>query len=248
MLWIIFLFVTNFLFAQETVIETYCFSTTAQASKAQQSARYLMTAADQIETRGSCFSLFTTNTRRELIQKYLLNSYPDMRIEFSSVERSAKEMCDLLVEKTKSENSSNYSLNRIGQELSSGKEVTQLKSMSGAPFELRVDQQKIKGTCRYISPTRYEIEFTMEFIPRPIIPPTPPGTIVLINNPPAPQSQKGTNLSTTVQISQGERIEIGSIVKDLTDKGHAVSLIPSIEVKINEGRSLEKIYLMLNSL
>lgn len=250
LIYLLSLLLTKAVFAQDLVVETYCFASPSDSQKAQQSAKYMMLPSDRIEPEGSCFSLFTTDTRRELIQKYLLSRYPKMRIDYSSVERRASETCDLQVEKEKKENTKSshvYSGTLPGASLghghSSAKEVSQIKALSGAPFELLVDQQKITGKCHYINPTRYEIEFSMKFIPKPLIPPVPEGTIVVVKNLPPPEDQKGTNLSTTIQITKGERIEVGSIVKKLTDEGNAVSLIPQIDIKQSEKDSVEKIYL-----
>jgi hypothetical protein len=249
---IFLLFITSHSYAQNIVVETYCFSSEAQSVKAQQSSKYLMLPADRIEPKGECFSLFTTESRRELIQKYLLSSYPQMTVSYSSMERSASEMCNLRVEKIKNQNTFRtkaqiqaLGMASVGETTSNSKEVSQMKAMSGAPFELQVDQQKIEGKCRYITATKYEIEFSMQFIPRPLIPPVPEGTVVIIQNPPTSEVQQGTSLSTTVQLSQGEKIEIGSIAKNLAEKGHSASLIPKLSYEKTEGSSQEKIYLLM---
>ena len=242
LLFIFFLFQVS---AQDIVVETYCFSSVGESLKAQQSAKYLMLPADKIENKEICFSLFTTESRRELIQKYLFNSFPQMRIDYSSAENTKDETCELIVEKIKKSNGSDFGLTRFEQKNKDSREISQLKVMSGAPFELSVNEQKLTGNCRYITPTRYEINFSMKFIPKPIIPAVPEGAIVVINNPTPPEPQTGTNLTTIVQVNKGERIELGSIVRDLTDKGHAVSLVPFIDINRMEGQSSEQIFLML---
>lgn len=68
---------------------------------------------------------------------------------------------------------------------------------------------------------------------------------MIIQNPPPMEVQQGTSLSTTVQISQGERVEVGSIVKDLMDKGVEASLVPKLSFEKQDGKSEERIYLMI---
>lgn len=250
-----FIFITNFIVstasAQDLVVETYCFPNEATSLKAQKSAQYMMLPSDRIEPKGSCFSLFTTDARRELIQKYLFNSYQQMRVDYSSVE-SATDECQLSVEKIKTQNSQSIQMKtgynpraQTRERNKESKEHSQIRVMSGAPFELKVDDQEITGICRYINPTRYEITFSMKFIPKPIVPSAPPGTIVVINNPPSMKNQTGTNLSTTVQMNKGERIELGSISKKLEDQGHEVSLVPEVSVGKKDGQTHEKIFLMI---
>lgn len=247
---LLFCFLANPIFAQDIQVETYCFSSVTESLKAQSSARYLMTSQDKIEDKNECFSLFTSNTRRELIQKYLLQNYPNMKVSFSSEERSAAETCHIQVERIKNSNTerSSFSLKKapgIEKTNSQGKETSQIKVLSGAPFELRVDQQKIEGECLYITPNRYEITFSMKFIPRPLLPPVPEGVTVVIQNPPPPETQTGTNLSTSVQLLKGQRIEMASIVKDLNDKAQSASLVPEFRYEKSEGVQEEKIYLGL---
>jgi hypothetical protein len=250
---IILLLITTSSYAQNIVVETYCFSSENQAKQAMGSSKYLMLPSDRIEPKGECFSLFTTEARSELIRKYLQNSYPQMSVTYSSTERSAKEMCDLKVEKIKKIDSFQSKAQiqamggiSIGQSNSDTKEISQIKVLSGADFDLQVDEQKISGKCRYINSTKYEIAFSMQFIPRPIVPPAPEGTIVIIQNPPHMEVQQGTSLSTTVQISQGEKIEVGSIVKDLMDKGVEASLVPKLSFEKQDRKSEEKIYLQID--
>jgi len=250
---VLILFITTHTYAQNIVVENYCFSSTAESLKAQASSKYLMLPADSIEAKGECFSLFTTETRRELIQRYLRNNYPQLTVTFSSAERSADEMCSLKVEKIKNSNSTQTNAQvktfgsvNVGNSSSSGKEVSQIKVMSGSSFELQVDTQKISGKCRFINSSRFEIEFSMLFIPKPITPPVPDGVIVVLENPPLPEVQQGTSLSTTVQIGKGDRLEIGSIVKDLNEKGVQASLTPQLSYEKTEGQSTEKIYLLVD--
>lgn len=244
--------ITTHTYAQNIVVETYCFNSTAESLKAQSSAKYMMLTSDRIESKNECFGLFTVEARRELIQRYLRQSYPSMAITYSSTERSVEEMCNLKVEKIKNSNQTQTKARiqalgeaSIGQTISESKEVSQIKAMSGSPFTLEVETQKLSGTCRFINQSRYEIVFRMEFIPRPTTPPAPEGVIVIVQNPPPAEIQQGTSLSTTIQLNQGERIEIGSIVKDLTQKGHEASLIPKLSYEKTEGQSTEKIYLMI---
>lgn len=212
----------------------------------------MMLSSDRMESKGSCFSLFTNDTRRVLIQKYFMNSYPQMRIDYSSLEASSNELCELVVEKVKTENKENISFQsgkspqgKIQQYSRNAKERSELKALPNAPFELTVDEQQLTGKCRYINPSRYEITFSMKFIPKPIIPAAPPGTEGIINNPPPIENQTGTSLTTTVQLNKGERVELGSITRNLKDQGQKISLVPKMKIEKGNEDSEEKIYLMI---
>lgn len=238
--------------ADNISIETYCFPSANESQKAQESAKYLLLPQDKIEVKGECFSVFASETRRELTQKYLLSSYPRMKVSFSSAERLMNEVCDLQVEKTKMGKKANHHI-QIGNSGLAGsqhsteslQEKSYIKAMSGHPFELLVDQHKMAGKCRYITSDRYEIEFSMQFIPKPIISGLPEGATVIVTNPPLPQDQTGTSLSTTVQLMRGQMIEVGSIAKKLNDQGSSISLIPQFGLEKTEHDSQEKIYLMI---
>lgn len=238
--------------ADNISIETYCFPSIHESQKAQESAKYLLLPQDKIEAKGECFSVFANETRRELTQKYLLSSYPRMKVSFSSAESSMNEVCDLQVEKTKmsSKTNSHIQISNSGHAGSqhrteSSQEKSYIKAMSGHPFELLVDQQKIAGKCRYITSHRYEIEFSMQFIPKPIISGLPEGATVIVTNPPVPPDQIGTSLSTTVQLMKGQMIEIGAIAKKLNDQGSSISLVPQFGLEKTDNDSQEKIYLMI---
>ena len=46
--------------------------------------------------------------------------------------------------------------------------------------------------------------------------------------------------------AQGEKIEVGSIVKDLMDKGVEASLVPKLSFEKQDRKSEEKIYLQID--
>lgn len=248
--WLLLLIITTSTYAQNIVVEKYCFNSTAESIKAQDLAKNLLLGSDKIAAEDECFSLFVDPNRRELIQKYIRNSYPQMSVGFSSVESTSQDMCGINVEKIKTVSNTQTKARiealsgaSIGTNSSTSTENSQIRVMSNAPFELFVDEERIQGKCKFVSPSRYEIEFAMIFVPRPVIPTVPENTAVIIATPVQPPPTQGTSLTTVIQLNRGEKLEIGSIVKDLTNQASKADLLPSLSLGKNRETSQERIYL-----
>ena len=237
------LFITTSAYAQ--MIDTYCFNTPAESVQAQNSIRNLLLAGDTIDSQDECFMLTIAESRRELIMKYLRNSQPSMKLGSPVLQNRAVEMCSLKVEKVKTYNAvqtqaqaqiNSIPTATIGNTSSKSTETSQIKTLANTPFDMQIDQNKIQGKCKFRSSTRYEIEFSMIFVPKPII----QGVVT------PPEPQQGTSLSTVVLLNQGEKLEIGGVVKDLTEKASKADLLPQFSYDETQGQSQEKIYLTID--
>jgi len=171
-----------------------------------------------------------------------------MSISFSS-EELRKDPCNLKVEKIShtTEKALDAEIGKTGtiearDQQGSGSEIFHITTIKD--FELGVDQDKILGECRYITPDRYEITLTVQKDARPLTPPVSPGTVVVVTTP--PPDQETSVLKTQLQLQRGSRIEIGSVVRDLKNKSHEASLGPKLgmqdDVRKQEVKTFLSIY------
>jgi hypothetical protein len=242
----------SFSFAQDSAIEEYCFSSAAKMQQVSQKLKFILVPVDKVLEDNNCFTVNTPAHRRELIQNYVRRLDSNVSIGFSSAE-VRRNPCRLRVEKIK-----NKVMNTVSGGLSTrlsgtagidesngqSKEVTQIQTLN--EFELTVNQDSVKGECRFINPTRYEITITVAKEAVPLIPPVPPGTIVNVPDSQLGKIQETSKLQTTVQLNSGERMEIGSVVKNLKADGNNVDINSGASLSRASGHSHEKIYLSID--
>lgn len=233
--------------AQDTVSEKYCFRSQSETELAKQKFAMIQVPSDVVNTDGNCLVLQMGPHRKDLIQRYILSNFPNARLAFSS-EDLRHRSCRLKVEKEKSKvsNNLNLGLNQLQAVKSNSdyieKEVMEIETLK--EFELSVDREQIKGTCRFITQDRYEITLEVRTNPQPIVPAAlPPGTIVVINSP--PPNQETSVLKTQLQLTRGERINIGESIKSLKDKNNSVSINPEVTIETTQQTSSEKVFLGL---
>jgi hypothetical protein len=234
--------------ADDMASEKYCFPSVSQGQAARHKLAGILVPSDIVTTDENCLVIQMRPHRRELIQRFILSSFPGTSVAFSS-EDQRRESCQLKVEKegVKTSQKTTFGVNQgltIGQNNSSGSttETMQIKTLKD--FVLTVDQDEIKGSCRYLNPNRYEITIEVRKNPRPTIPEgLPQGSIDVLNQP--PPDQETMFLKTQLQLSRGERIEIGGILKGLKKNNHQGSIKPSIKIEAQQGSRSEKVFLSL---
>ncbi len=204
--------------------------------------------SDRIEKDDQCLVVTCGSHRRELIQRYLVSNDQDVSISFSSVENK-RDPCDLLVEKTRTKSSSSQQVDISGKSAgatastSSGTATETFEITTLNDFELSVDLDSVKGSCRSVTPERYEITLTVEKTANPLTPPVPAGTIIIVNNPPPPVQT--SRRSTTVQLARGDKVEIGSLIKNLKDQNKEVNASPRFDTGNNEEMEQERTFLSI---
>lgn len=236
--------------AQDVSSEKYCFTSEREAMSAKRKFEAIQVPSDKVSDDGNCLVVTMSSHRRELIQRYFRSSYPHVQISFSSEELQT-EPCRLKVEKEKWKTSKNISVNMqnhfpsadANEARLTGTDILQIETLKN--FALSVDQDEIRGSCRYITPNRYEIDLEVRKTPKPLLPPVPAGTVVVLTNPVPPPDQETMFLKTTLQINRGERIDIGTIVKDLRNKETSVDISPSLKIESKDQDSSEKVFLSL---
>ncbi len=238
---------SGLVFSEDMSSEKYCFSSSPLVAQKKISA--ILVPSDVVTVDENCLVIQMRPHRRELIQKYVLSSIPGASVSFSS-EDLRREPCKLKVEKIKKKtadstevglNNQTPSVSRTDS-LSTENETMDIQTLKD--FELSVDQSQIKGTCRYINQNRYEISLEVRKNPKPIVPVNlPPGTIVVLNQP--PPDQQTSLLQTQIQLSRGERIDLGGVIKNTTGKRHDVDINPSLNIETSDQDSTEKVFLSL---
>ena len=234
--------------AEDFSSERYCFANTREALSAENKFLGIKVSSDTLTRDGNCFTVQMAPHRRELIQRFIMASSPSVQVAFSSAEIK-RDPCKLKVEKERTElvSNNNVSLDQSPNieavtKQSSTKETFLIQTLK--EFELTVNQDQIKGECRYITPTRYEVSLEVRKNPRPIYPESlPPGPVVMLNE--MPQNQKTSVLRTVIQLHQGDRIDLGSVVQKLKDDSHSADVKPELKVEADSQNIAEKVFLGL---
>jgi hypothetical protein len=249
-LWL--LLYTQFALAQDDpAIEEYCFSSVGKMKEVSARLKFILVPADKTQEDQNCFTVSTPVHRRELIQNYIRRLEPAVQIGFSSAE-IRRPPCNIRVEKIKTRTQQS-----IGGGLSTGlipsagtnqatgesKDVTTIQTLK--EFELTVNQDVVKGECRAINPSRYEISLEVRKDAIPLLPPIPPGTIVVVPDAQIPKVQETSRLQTTLQLNSGQRIEIGSVVKNLKDDASSLDINSGAAIEKTTGTQHEKVFLSI---
>ena len=249
-LWL--LLYTQFVMAQDPAIEEYCFSSVGKMQGISTRLKFILVPADKLQEDKNCFTISTPAHRRELIQNYVRSADPSVQIGFSSAE-IRREPCLIKIEKIKTKNKES-----TGAGISTGlvpsaetslitgesKDVTSIQTIK--EFELTVNQDAIKGECRLINPSRYEISIEVRKDAVPLYPPVPAGTTVIIPDAQIPKDQETSRLQTTLQLSSGQRIEIGSVVKNLKDGARTIDINSGVSTDKTSGNQNEKVFLSID--
>jgi hypothetical protein len=226
--------------------EKYCFSIPPQIARQKLSA--IQVPSDVVSEDGNCLVVQMRPHRRELIQKYMLSAIPGASVNFSSAEIKSQP-CKLKVEKekTKITEQTDVALNQFPAAATTkieknGSEDIQIETLGA--FELTVDQDQVKGNCRFIHSDRYEITLEVRKNLKPIIPvELPPGAIVIVNQ--VPTDQETSVLKTQVQLRRGEKIEVGSVLKKANVKDQQVEINPNLIIETESQHTSEKVFLSL---
>lgn len=247
MLWWPLLFLSQ-LSADTQAVEKYCFSSIPRMERAYSELLPITLPTDQVLKKMNCLLVATKPHRRELFQKYLRSVDPSFKISFSSAE-TTRDPCLLKIEKIKVSQAKKQSGElseqptfQVSNAQGKGNEVFHVKTLRD--FHLSVDQDSIQGECRYITPDRYEITLRVKKEAKPLMPPVPAGSVVIITTP--PPDQKTMNLETQLQLQRGNRIEIGSIVTKLKDDNHEIDASRKAEMIEQNINATEKVFLSLD--
>ncbi len=220
-------------------MEKYCFSSTLQSISARQKFKAIEVNSDTVSVDENCLVIQMRPHRREIVQRYILTNIPGARLTFSS-ESERKDPCKLKVEKIKSTKSEQLNGHIANDSFSVGKtdtsgnssEISQIQTLK--EFELTMNQDQIKGNCRYITADRYEITLEVRRNPKPILVETQ-----------KPEDQKTMVIQTQLQLTRGDRIEVGSVIQKEDDKNRQLSISPAGQIESMSRKGMEKVFLSL---
>ncbi len=238
----------NILYAQDRAMEKYCFSSPLHMERVARQAMIIFVPSDTVDKEGSCLAVQMNPHRRELIQKFILNLSPDASVSYSTAELK-REACHLKVEKIKTTSGDKRDLTLSGTPVAEVQEISQNTSdtfqiSTIKDFELSVDQDSIRGECRYITPETYEISIEVIKQAKPLTPALQPGTVA-IQNSNTSSIQETSFLKTVLQLTRGQKIDIGGIVKDLKNKNQSANIDPEIKDSVINQNSQERVFLSL---
>lgn len=242
-------------FSQDQAIEEYCFSTPSRMKEVQRRLRFILVPIDQVQENNNCFTVNTAPHRRELIQSYVHKLEPSVQISYSSA-AIRRDPCRIKVEKVRTLNQQTAGIDvafeNAGIDLNAssavtsgaGSDVTTIQTIRD--FELTVNQDVVKGECRAINPNRYEISLEVRKDARPLVPPVAAGTVLVVTEAQIPKDQETSRLQTSLQLNRGERMEIGSVVKNLKNGSGQVEIGQGAQAHNRQNTQSEKIFISLD--
>jgi hypothetical protein len=217
--------------------------------------RFILVPSDNVQENNLCMIINTPIHRRELIQNYIKRLAPEVQIQFSSAELK-REPCQLKIEKIKISqkntqdgsivfDSGSVSINsESGNSVQNTAETITIQTMKD--FEMVVNLDSIRGECRVISGGRYEIKLEIKKKPLPINP-SPSSTLTPLNpNPEALKDQTTSMLQTTIELNSGEKIELGSIVKNLKKESQNIDLNSTAKAQDSSENESEMFFLSID--
>lgn len=225
-------------------LERLCFPSAMEAQKGQAIIQQILAKAVDVATlEANCVNVMIDENRVELLDRWVATRLPLAKKTFSASSAPRQE-CDMLVTKVSQKNEQNKQLgvrkNGFIVSVSNGENVNReesfLKVLSGGTAKLKMDESELEITC-IAKGTNYHLKFALLFVPRPLIPPTPnlpPGTVIVVNAPPPPDTS-GSSIQTEVEVQKDQEINLGQISRDLRNKQKAIDISPSAEMNTTAG-------------
>jgi hypothetical protein len=256
LIWLLLYHLHVFGVETETTTEEYCFGSNRRMRETKEQLRFILVPNDSVQENNLCMVVHTKIHRRDLIQNYIKRLAPEVQIQFSTAE-SKRDPCQLKIEKIKLSkkntqdgsivfDSSLLSINSQAENsVQNISETITIQTMKD--FEMVVNFDSIRGECRVISRDRYEIRLEIMKKPLPINPSPSSASSPLYPNPEALKDQTTSMLHTTVQLNSGEKLEVGSIVKNLKGESKNLDLNSTAKAQDSVETETEKFFLSINS-
>ncbi len=212
-------------------------------------AKFILVPSDKIQFNERCATVLSASHRSDLIRNYIIRLDPAVQSGFSSTQIQ-RDQCKLKVEKIKNLSSLNTDValtnpGNITGTKSQGQSTETMTIQTLKDFELAFNTSIIKGECRVVTSTRYEVKLEVRKDAKSFLPPTPPGTTVLLTNPTPPAPQETMKLKTTLELSAGQRIELGSVIKNLKNDSSQVGFSNGVDMKQEDSSQEEKLFLSI---
>jgi hypothetical protein len=241
-LWLLIFQISSFAQDLTPAVEEYCFTSEARLKQLFPRIKFMLIPTDQELVSSNCLTIKTSSYRRELIQSYVTRLDPSVQIKFSSAEPK-REPCRLKVEKIKtiimttSEGVLNTDLMKVSidgnakQKSQDIKETNSIQTLK--EFEIAMNQSSIRGECHYVTADRYDISLEVRKDPAPAA----SGAAII---------QETSSLKSTLQLGRVDRVELGSILKELNGNSTELDMKTGVQIEKNEGEQMEKIFLSID--
>lgn len=205
-------------------LRQYCFSRDVSLDRVKIYLSQITLKKDiiNINNEKHCIDVGVDENRVELFQKYLSMNY---KFEESVTSRVKRKECLFEVETTKDsfKKSSKVKFGKVihlgnTQKNSEGKSISKIRVMERKLAKLVVNESLITISCN-IRGHYTEVDISL--------------------------ADSKTKLSTTVQLSKGQRIDLASVVQDLSNKSSEVSVSGGVQYSKTTGTKKNNVFLIL---
>lgn len=211
----------------------FCFESNVSLSRVKSYLSPLLTSKDKVYKRESmnCLEISLSSGRRDLFETFLYRRYKPSRIyQTDGVVEKNQAMgklphCRIEIEKIGNSNSTNDELsvgskNRLKRTQKRGQRTSKssLLLTSGVKGTLQVNDQSVYVTC-HVFGSQYRIELAL--------------------------SSDSSSLSTFVNTSKGNRVNIGEMVDDLNNRSKNLDINKGASFTKEKGKSTSTYYLTI---
>ncbi|HAZ13987.1 MAG: hypothetical protein A2X86_17385 [Bdellovibrionales bacterium GWA2_49_15] len=219
--------------AQEKSIYGFCLTDAVSLSEIRRYLQPIALPSDQLDMMGSCLEALLSEARSTLYESYLQRKYRLNRTYKGNQGAATTELTgttegncrlELLKKRLRARKTDEFSLGKKGklqrtEEDLSGDTRSQLLLRKGIPGSMRFDQDEVFLTCQGGHNGNYILT-------------------VSLNTP-------DSGISTSLNITQGQLINIGSVVKDLAGKNRTLSINSGIDYSKTTGHDNYDYFLTL---
>lgn len=203
--------------------QRYCFDSNDQAGAAFSKLVYFKTTHDMFELDEKCVDIYTIERRVEFFQQFVKTKFPLVKLALSNTSSPVKKNCKLEVEQILKGKKNKKKIS-AAQRLYFGEEdsntdstsVSALTLQPGSPGTIAVDKEVITLTCNP-SGNGYDIVISV--------------------------GSTNSKLQSTVFLGKGQSVEIGSVIRQLNDKGHSINAPNSVSLNKTTTSRIKQIFL-----
>jgi hypothetical protein len=190
-----------------------------------------------LKGNGACVEVFTKASKEDLFTRIMNLKYPGINIRSTTSMPSDARTCRIKVETVKAKvlKSNDIRLSRRSKlhardEKNNSSEVAQLMIANGKSGSISANGSTYSLNCKFINKKLYELTINSNTIEQ------------------TDSGNKTNTLSTTLSLSSGSRIEIGSILRNLNNDQKSVGIPSGLKNKKNRGFENTKTYISITQI
>lgn len=230
---IFFIFSIPLTFAEDSTVSSYCFNHKIDLTAALNDFSFLKLPSEKSRLQNHCFEIISSVKRADFYNRYFKRKYAQkVKIDHLAHTNSNQESCRIQIEKRGQSN------NQVRDITLGNKARVQDHSVLGQVIsrqEILVSQGK-KGSFDYLGK---KVEVTCKII----------GQLAHIqletkrSSHLVTRGQDELDLSTSLSLNRGQKIEVGSVLKKIDSKGRQINIPAKIGGKSRSGYLNQKVYL-----